>query len=484
MTAFAEVDPIPRLDDPAGLFTEAELTGLGDGLSVSGYDAPEGFDPLGGYPDAIPAGSTAHAISYAGTLQITDPVSGRTGLTYCIDLNTDTEIGVHYVIGDWSEANVPNLGYVGYILRRYFPTTDEPSQASNDDTRAAAVQAAIWFFSDNLILATNSPVRSYAEAIVADALANGPDTEPEEPELTVTPEQMAAPATGEIVGPFTVTADGPATIRSQGVEVFTDPNGNNRLGDGDVVQPSARLWARSISDEDPQGFVLERVVTVLVGTVLLYDGTNPSLQEAQKLVLAQQTQLVARAGATLEPFAAGSLEIVKTITGEAAGRQGRIAIVVDCQAPDSSLNRRFTRVLPAGTAPGEHRRLITGIPAGSVCTITERSNGDNQTVDVTTVIDPPTVTVETYEAQQVSITDTYRWHETPRPPHETPKPPHETPKPPHETPKPPHKCDEASSGHHHGEQKPGTGDCVESPTASLREDDSFLMITRDGVYGS
>jgi hypothetical protein len=444
LAASAEVDPIPRLDDPAGLFTEAELTGVGDGRSLSGYDPPEGFDPLDGYPAAIPADSTAHAISFAGTLRIADPVSGRTGLTYCIDLDTDTEVGVHYVIGDWDEANVPNLGYVSYILRRYFPTTDEPAAASTDANRAAAVQAAIWFFSDNLILATNSPVRSYTEAIVADALANGPDSEPEEPELTVTPEQMAAPATGEIVGPFTVTADGPSTIRSQGVEVFTDRNGNNLLEDGDVVQPGTRLWARSVSDEDPQGFVLERVVTVLVGTVLLYDGTNPSLEEAQKLVLAQQTQLVARAGATLEPFAAGGLGVVKDIRGEAAGRQGRIVIVVDCQAPDAALNRRFTLTLPAGAAPGERRRLISGIPAGSVCTIIERSNGDNQAVDVTTVIDPPTITVEANETQQVSIIDTYRRHEP-----EAPKPPHKTPKPPHKTPKPPHKCDETSSDHHH-----------------------------------
>jgi hypothetical protein len=399
------------VDDPPGLFTEAELTGLGAGRSVSGFDPPAGFNPLEGYPATIPTGSTSHAISYAGTLQITDPVTGRTGLTYCIDLNTDTEIGVHYVMGDWSEANVPNLGYVEYILKRYYPTTGEPALAPNDSTRAAAVQAAIWFFSDNLILATDSPVRPYTEAIVADALAGGPDIEPAEPELTVTPEQMPAPATGQIVGPFTVTAAGPSTIRSQGVEVFTDRNGMNRLEDGDVVQPGARLWARSVSGEDPQGFVLERVVTALVGTVLLYDGTNPSLEEAQKLVLAQETQLVARAGATLEPFAAGALEIVKHVHGTAAGHQGKIEVIVDCQATYPSLNRRYTLALPARARPGAHRRLIAGVPADSVCTIIESANGANEHVDLTMrpIIDPPRVTVQANETEQASITDKYHW---------------------------------------------------------------------------
>ncbi|MBF8185042.1 Cys-Gln thioester bond-forming surface protein [Nonomuraea sp. K274] len=413
LAAFAEIDsdPTTRLNDPAGLFTEAVITGLGDGTAVSGYDAPEAFDPLTGYPTNIPAGSTAHAVSYAGTIQIVDPeVSTRTGLTYCIDLETDTEIGVNYELGDWTEANVPNMGYIGYILRNHYPATGEPAAAPTVAMRAAAVQAAIWFFSDDYVLAVDSPVRTYTAEIVADALANGPGTEPAEPELTVTPESMAAPATGEIVGPFTVTADGPSAIHLEGVEVFTDPNGTNALAEGATVRPGARLWARSVSDADPQGFVLERAVTALVGTVLLYDGTNPTLENAQKLVLARQTQLTARAGATLEPFEAGRVRVIKHISGKGAGHQGKIVIRVNCQATDAALNRRRTLTVRAGAAAGTVQRTISGLPAGSVCTITEPITGDNKAVNLISqpIITPGTVTVVADETQQVSIIDSYK----------------------------------------------------------------------------
>ncbi|MER5178867.1 DUF5979 domain-containing protein [Streptomyces sp. NPDC002896] len=407
--AFAVFRPTPVYTDPAGLFTEATITGTGVGTTVNGSTAPAGFNPLDGYPATIPDGSTVHAAAYAGTIVIQDTVTGRTGLTYCIDLFTDTETGVNYELGEWSEAHITNLGYVEYILQHYYPTTGEPSGATVAQ-RAAAVQAAIWFFTDNYILATtgtSATIRTYTAAIVADALANGPSAEPAEPELSVTPEQMPAPATGEIVGPFTVTADGPSTIQITGVEVFTDSAGQNQLQDGDTVQPGTRLWARSVSDDDPQGFVLERVANVVEGNVLLYDGTNAGLEDAQTLVLAQETELVVRAGAVLQPFPAGALQFGLQIGGEAAGLQAAKVIEVDCQDPESGLDQHRTVTLAAGTPAGDYSRSLTGIPAGSVCTITESSNGDNGLVTATTAIEPSTVTIASEENQQVSVTNTF-----------------------------------------------------------------------------
>ncbi len=412
--AWAEFQPGIGVRDPRGLFTEAVLTGIGAGRSVSGYDAPAGFDPLGGYPSTIPSGSVAHAVSYAGTLTIADPVSGRTGLTYCIDLNTDTEEGVHYELGVWSDAHVPNLGYVEYILLHYYPHTSLPAGATDAD-RAAAVQAAIWFFSDAYILATSSPVRALTEQIVADALANGPATEPQTPTLTVTPDHLAAPATGEIVGPFTVTSDGPSVVHSDGVEVFTDAQGRHRLADGATVQPGAKLWARSVSSTLPQGFVLERVVSEPVGTVLLYDGTNPGMTEAQKLVLAQETELVARAGALLTPYAAGRLSLTKHIRGPGAGLQGPVTLTVECRG---TATQRYTVTVPAA-ATGAHTRLLSGIHAGDHCAITETASGANAQarLDGPPLIHPATVTITADQTAHATATDTYARIQHHRPPH-------------------------------------------------------------------
>lgn len=406
---YAEFDPDLRRSEPPGLFTEATITNIGAGLAVSGFDAPAGFDPLDGYPATIPEGSTADPVSFAGTLAVEDPYTGRSGLTYCIDLHTSTEIGVPYEIGDWSDANVANLGFVEYILQRYYPTTGEPSAAPTVGQRAAAVQTAIWFFSDNYVLAVGSPIRAFTEAIVADALANGPRPEPAEPQLSVTPDELAAPATGEIVGPFTVSGDGSATITSTGVEVFADPAGRNLIEDGDEVRPGSRLWARSASGSDPQGFVLERVATVLEGTVLLYDDSIPTLVDAQSLVLAQQTELVVRAGAVLRPFAAGGLAITKRIAGPGAGHQGEIVVEVSCEDPQGGLDQRRVVTLPARAPAGDHLRLVTGIPAASRCTLTEPSTGENDRVGLTggVVIEPSAVTVPDGANSPVVVVNTY-----------------------------------------------------------------------------
>lgn len=406
--AHAEFEPTPVYNDPPGMFTEATITGTGAGSTVTGSVAPTDFNPLAGYPATVPAGSTPHDPAFAGTITIQDRLTGHSGLTYCIDLNTSTEVGVNYELGEWSETHVPNLGYVEYILQHYYPATDEPSSVSVSQ-RAAAVQAAIWFLTDRYVLDTASPIRSLTAAIVADTLANGPSAEPERPELSVTPSELAAPSTGEIVGPFTVNSDGPATIRVTGIEVFTDPEGINQLHDGDVVEPGTRLWARSVSGTEPQGFVLERTATVLEGTVLLYDGSNPGLDDAQKLILARETELVVRAGAVLERFAAGGLQITKQILGGGAGHQGEITIDVLCHDPNTGQEQHHTVTIPAGATAGDHNRTIGGIPAGSTCTITEPTGGDNDQVHQvgSPAIEPATVTIVADETQHATVTDTF-----------------------------------------------------------------------------
>ncbi len=49
-------------------------------------------------------------------------------------------------------VDVPNLEYVAYILANYFPHNPAPTTPTNsDEERTAAVQAAIWFFTDKFV---------------------------------------------------------------------------------------------------------------------------------------------------------------------------------------------------------------------------------------------------------------------------------------------------------------------------------------------
>ena len=82
---------------------------------------------------------------------------------YCINILTSTFIGVGYELGDWTGANVNNVGFVARLLNDYFPTTPRPANLPRRPDRrpsqkAAAVQAAIWYFSDNYVLSTTDPL--------------------------------------------------------------------------------------------------------------------------------------------------------------------------------------------------------------------------------------------------------------------------------------------------------------------------------------
>ncbi|NPC98359.1 thioester domain-containing protein [Nocardioides sp. zg-DK7169] len=393
------------------IFTELQtdsITGQPGRRNVDAFVAPAGFDPLTGYPETTPEGSTPHQDSYLGLIAAKD-AHGETALTYCIDMFTGTGSGINYVRGDWSEANVPNLGYLGYILENYFPTEPRPAGVS-DDLKAAATQAAIWFFSDRMVLdpAAEPELHALTSAIVADALANGPATEPAEPALSISPDSARAPVSGELVGPFTVTADGPATLRVDGVEVFSDAAGTQPLVAGDTVQAGARLWVRTVSSDTPQGFALQRQVRVPESTVYLYDGSNPGWADAQKLILAQEKTLEAVASVRITPYAEGGIEVTKTISGTGAGLQDRVVVEVTCTTDEGGDPVVRTATIPAGTGAGSETLSFTGLPAGAQCTITETENGDNALVNLTaSSLTPDTVTIVAGETAAVEASNDY-----------------------------------------------------------------------------
>ncbi|MRK01792.1 hypothetical protein GEV27_09685 [Aeromicrobium sp. S22] len=374
---------------------------------MSAFVAPETFDPENGYPTKAPAGSTQVTRGYVGIIPVLDD-QGNPSLAYCIDLFTDTGTGVTYQRGDWAESNVRNLGRVGYILQNYYPTVPDQPADQPDNVRSAAVQAAIWFFSDNFVVhPAEGELYDLTAAIVADTLAHDPVGEPAQPTLSISPSSGVAPSTGDIVGPFTVTADGPSTLQLKRVEVFADEAGTQPLAQGATVQPGARLWARSTEAGDDQGFSLRRAETVLANTVYLYDGATPGRDAAQSLVLAETTELEAVAGVRITQFAAGGIEVTKTISGDGAGFQGPIDIRVVCTPADGGDPIERTSTIPAG-ATGSQTVRFTGLPAGSECTITEPKDGDNGRVNLTaSSIEPASVSIVAGENVSVAATNEY-----------------------------------------------------------------------------
>ena len=97
-------------------------------------------------------------------------LNSSTGKFFCIDLQ-------HYLAKNedyWDEGNTPSE--ITYILNNYFPFKNGYSgQLSNINKEAAAIQSAIWHFSDGLdvnTIANDNDVKNRAIAIVADATLN------------------------------------------------------------------------------------------------------------------------------------------------------------------------------------------------------------------------------------------------------------------------------------------------------------------------
>lgn len=335
--------------------------------------------------------------------------------TYCIDLNTDTTIGVHYELGTWSSADVPNLPYVQWILDNYYPKVPTAPAGGSDAEKVRAVQGAIWYFTDQFVVSRFYPaeragVRAIVEAAQA-ALAGGTPPAPPLPTLEIAPASIEGALPGDLVGPFAVSGTvSSATIDfAAGVEVYSDAGGTVAVAAGSVVVPGTGLWVRYDADLAPEAFTLAASATVPAGNVFLYNGGNPPRTAAQKLVLAADTTVPIRATGEVLPPAAGTgvYAVDVEIAGAAAGDQGTVELTAECSFGGEVLTRALS--VPAGSPAGTYAvATVPNLPAGTTCALTPVEDGGTPFASVTRVIDPPApVTIVAGATTRAEATYTY-----------------------------------------------------------------------------
>ncbi|NOX18013.1 MAG: choice-of-anchor A family protein [Chlorobi bacterium] len=125
------------------------------------------------------------SIYYAGTFKGT--VDGGNANFYCIDLNHYLEFNADYIDAQ------PTSSKITHILNNYYPYKELPYDGALDENKeAAAVQLAIWHFSDGLIAENcdNEELRDRALEIIADADANAGDVQPIETLVINIPEDQ------------------------------------------------------------------------------------------------------------------------------------------------------------------------------------------------------------------------------------------------------------------------------------------------------
>jgi hypothetical protein len=395
--------------------TDLVINRLGSGQGVNGFfpNSANPFDPVAdGYPATNPSTASGSGWSmlnegFAGIIHAQPPPGGDELSLYCIDISTETRIGYGYALGTWDAANVPNVGYVARLLNQYYPHTGEPASLTNLNQRAAAVQAAIWFFTDRYVVSTSDPLHGTVVAIVNDILAAGPVIEPDPPSVSIDP---ASRSGSGVLGPFTVTTDQPsAAVSATGANMFANAAATEEISNGDTVPSGQRIWLRATP---PGTAVLEASAraTVPRGNVFLHDGNIEGVESAQKLILAETGVLFTTVRATAEFRESGALRVTKRIAGPAAGSQGRIVIHVAC---DDGVDRPDF-IIGAG-ATGRQTRTYSDIVAGTRCVVVERSNGRVTGVDVVISGGAREVTIRTNRTKTVRLIDVYRFVENPVP---------------------------------------------------------------------
>ena len=400
--------------------TDLVMSGTGNGQSVSGFiaTATNTFDPVkDGYPSSNPSTGGTPPLwntlneGFAGIIR-GQPTDGSPELRlYCIDILTETYGGIGYYLGTWDASNVPNVDYVGRLLNEYYPNKNEPASLTDLNQRAAAVQAAIWFFTDRYVLNTSDPLRPTVVDIVDHIIKEGPLVEPVPPSLTITPASVSGPA-GSVLGPFTVNTNsgrhhhfrsGPdATVTATGGDMFSDSAGTVPILQGATVPSGTNIWVRSTG---PSIVVLEATAEAVVpsGNVYLYDGNTSGVHDAQHLILAETGRLSTTVKAEAEFLPPGSLVVEKTIAGPAAGSQAHVVIHVACD--DDVARDDF--IIPAGTPAGTKSKTYAPIAAGTQCTVTETNNGSVVGTNVVVIHGAQEATIPSGGTETVKIKDIY-----------------------------------------------------------------------------
>jgi Domain of unknown function (DUF5979) len=168
----------------------------------------------------------------------------------------------------------------------------------------------------------------------------------------------------------------------------------------------------------PAGTESKTYHRIAVGTVCTVTETsNGSVVGTDGVVTGdgQQVAIPSGASATVDitdsyhavvstgPPTSGALVVTKTIAGPFAGQQGPVTIQAACNGTALSPDL----VIPARTAAGTVSHTFDGIPAGSVCTVTETASGATATVTATVSGNGQTVTIPAGKAVPVDVLDVY-----------------------------------------------------------------------------
>jgi len=274
--------------------------------------------------------------------------------------------------------------------RRVLPNTGQPSDLPDDNYRAGAVQAAIWFFSDRYVLSTDDPLHAAVGAIVTAVIKAGPIKEPPPPSLTISPSSKTG-LVSQAVGPFTVSSSVAAAVSASGASMFKDAAGTQPINDGDTVPDGTPIWLKSTSAGTAR-LTATAHTTVPSGNVYLYSGNVPGVYAGQKLILAKTAVRRVRLARSREDDQGAGRRQAGANHDQRELRQGRAATGLHDRRPNT------------GDDPLQD---VRGHSGRCKCTVTETGDGHTDRVLVDVSGSGESHTVPANGTVTARITNTY-----------------------------------------------------------------------------
>lgn len=314
-------------------------------------------------------------------------VDGDTAKFYCIDLQHNIQYNPHEYTDDGETP--PEITY---ILNNYYPkvpTSQYSGALSSINNESAAIQSAIWHFSDSLDLTTitNGTVSSRAQQIAADAIANADTTTPVQT-LVFNPVSQAL-GMGTTAS-FVIEAYDENNDPAPGIEVVITHN-----SDGVLSEDTVYTDANGITDTVTltQGTGNSAVVTA-TAKVTIPQGTRyiskTDPDNTQKLVLATPIQAVKQTTMNINWYPEADLQLTKTVSDDEPedGDQITFTLTVTNNGPSTATGIQITDIWPMGVIYVGHTASTgTYDSASYIWTIPSLASGASAALDITADVD-------------------------------------------------------------------------------------------------
>lgn len=269
-------------------------------------------------------GANALSGHFAGLLRA--QINGVPAQMYCIDLAHPISSGLTLDEKDWNDAiegtlDSNDLPKIATILGNAYPNENPAfALAGTADDKSAAVQAAIWHYSDEFTLDPNAPATvkdNYNSILAWVEGTNGvkyPSANQAPPTMVITPAAKTG-TVGQAIGPFSL-----ATTASPGTVALVPSNGTSLVnadgspwtGDPNGASNGANFYLRRTT-AGSGSVTASATATAGSGRVFIHNPADGTA--AQKLILATRTTAPVTASAAAAFVPASQVQVQKSATG-------------------------------------------------------------------------------------------------------------------------------------------------------------------------